>query len=127
VWIKNELEWHVGASSDGSYYYTLDGGLTWTAQTTFPVTLTGIYDIAFSNDSVAYLAGVIAGPAGVILRSYDGGQSWVSLPEGVGSIPENDQINAVAACKYDANFVVGVGIGGDAADGVYLVGEDNPA
>lgn len=126
VWAKSEDEWYVGASN-GAGYYTVDGGNTWTALAGFPVTLTNIEDICFSTDSVMYLSGQVAGPAGVILRSYDSGNTWVSIPEGVGTMPANDEVTAIAACQFDANFVVGVGLGDDASDGFYVVGQDNPA
>jgi photosystem II stability/assembly factor-like uncharacterized protein len=97
---------------------------TWTAKG-FPGSGAGsVYDIAFANMSVGYLAHATTTPAGRILRTYDGGYSWQILPEGTGTITANDRINRVAACIYDENFVVGVGLADDASDGVIVVGRD---
>jgi photosystem II stability/assembly factor-like uncharacterized protein len=111
----------VGASN-GSVYYTLDSGNTWTQFTNFPVTLTNVEDIAFGTDSVGYISGSTAGPAGTMLRTYNGGYSWVAMPEGVGDFPASDEVTAIAACIYDPNFVVGVGLADDASDGFFAVG-----
>jgi photosystem II stability/assembly factor-like uncharacterized protein len=105
-------------------YYTVDKGANWTLQG-FPGSGAGVvYDIDFASTSVGYLAHATATPAGRILRTYDGGQSWNILPEGTGTIPANDRINALAACIYDENFVVGVGLADDASDGIIVVGRD---
>jgi photosystem II stability/assembly factor-like uncharacterized protein len=123
VWIKTRREWHVGTDA-GAYWYTLDAGVTWTQLTNLPITLTDVNDIAFSTDSVGYLAGISAA-AGVILRSYNGGQSWVVLPEGAGNIPTSTSVEALAPCRNGAdpaNFVVGVGADGN--DGFYMVGDN---
>jgi len=121
VWCKSMDEWWVGDSA-GDLYYTLDRGTTWTEKAGLPITTTAIYDIQFPKDSEGFLAATIAGPAGRILRSYDGGYSWVVAPENYGSIPANDQITAIAACKNDPNFIVGVGTADNATDGIYVVG-----
>ena len=85
-----------------------------------------VEDIAFHNDSVGYIVGAVAGPAGVILRTYSNGgtqpDAWVALPEGTANLPANDEVRAVAACKFDPNFMAGVGLADDAADGFYVVG-----
>lgn len=122
VWVKNENQWWIGTDA-GEVYYTLDKGTNWTEKA-IPVTATAVYDLAFSTSSVAYMAVVIAGPAGRILRSYDGGYSWVTMPESVGSTPANDRVEAIAGCVHDPNFVVGVGLGDDASDGFYVTAQD---
>jgi photosystem II stability/assembly factor-like uncharacterized protein len=102
----------------------VDKASNWTAKG-FPGSGAGsVYDIAFSNMSVGYLAHATATPAGRIMRTYDGGYSWQILPEGTGSIAANDRINRVLGCIYDQNFVVGVGLDDDASDGVIVVGRD---
>ena len=54
-----------------------------------------------------------SGPAGRILRTTNGGFSWVVMPEQAGqSIPSNAGINAITACIDDVNVVFG---GGDAS------------
>jgi photosystem II stability/assembly factor-like uncharacterized protein len=122
IWLKNTNEWWIGTVA-GELWYTVDGGVNWT-QKTLPITLSILDDIAFSTESVGYLSGQISTPAGRILRTYDGGYSWVVLPEGAASIPASDRIRAIAACVHDANFIVGVGLADDAADGVFMVGRD---
>lgn len=125
VWIKSEWEWLVG-SSGGNLYYTLDKGTTWITKP-FPGSGAGgvVWDICFSTDSVGYMAHQITAPAsGRILRTYDGGHSWVILPEGPTNLPANDSVNALAACSYDPNLVVGVGLADDNADGYVVWLED---
>lgn len=123
VWVKNAHEWFVG-SDDGHLYYTKDGGETWTEKA-FPGSGSGsVRDIQFATASVAWMSHDTDTPRGRILRSYDGGHEWIVTPEGDASIPANDRINAIAACKLDPNIIFGVGLGDDGADGVFLVGKD---
>lgn len=123
VAVQSETVWFVGTSV-GTLYYTVDKAASWTLKG-FPGSGAGVvYDIAFANASVGYLAHATVTPAGRILRTYDGGYSWQILPEGSGTIPANDRINALAACIYDENFVVGVGLADDASDGVIVLGRD---
>jgi hypothetical protein len=131
VWIKSENEWWVG-SSNGQAWYTVNQGGAWTQEQLPGTTYTAIWDIAFSTKSVGYIgaARTIGGTArGQILRTFSGGGGngteggWVTLPESTATIPDNDLIRAVAACRFDPNFVVGVGTADDASDGVIIVGE----
>lgn len=122
-WMKDEYTWLVG-TSNGNLYYTVNQGADWTAKG-FAGSGTGrVDDIFFANNSVGYLAHATTTPAGRIFRTYDGGYSWQALPESVGTIPANDRINAVSGCYYDVNFLVGVGLADDGADGVVIVGND---
>lgn len=123
VWVKNEDEWFVGTAG-GALYYTLDRGVTWHAITLPGGPYNSIDAIAFSTKSVGYLTGVTAGPVAKMLRTFDGGHSWVVLPEGVGTIPVTHSLDAIAACEYDPNFVVSVGLNEGGVDGVILVGQD---
>lgn len=121
--VQSETVWFVGTDT-GYLYYTVDKAANWTAKG-FPGSGAGtVYDVAFANMSVGYLAHATATPAGRIMRTYDGGYSWQILPEGTGSIAANDRINRLAPCIYDENFIVGVGLDDDAADGVIVVGRD---
>jgi len=120
VLAKNEDEWFASIATQ--LYYTRDQGVTWTAKN-LPVTPTNITDIAMSKDSVLYVS-IVYGGHGRIYRSYDGGYSWINTPEGVATIPASDSFNAIAACTNDANFVVGVGLADDGADGIVVVGQD---
>lgn len=121
VHAKSTTEWFVGASN-GNLYYTLDAGTTWTAKA-FPGSGSGtVLAIEFSTPSIAWLAHQTAATRGRILRSYDGGYSWIVTPEASGTLTANDSINALAACSYDPNFIVGGGLADDAADGFLVVG-----
>ena len=127
VWMHSEKVWFVGDTS-GSFYYTLDKADNWTAKA-LPGAPGGVYDVAFSTQSVGYVSGInTAGTGGYAARTYDGGYSWVVLPEGPGSLPGTPGfLQALAACVEDANmavFVGGVGTIGAATDGIILVGKD---
>ena len=88
--------------------------------TNIPITFGDVKDIAFHNSSIGYIAGDIDGPVGAIVRTYDGGQSWVALPEGAGNIPAANEYTAIAACEYNENYMIAVGLADDGADGIYL-------
>ncbi len=122
VWCKSEKVWFVGTSA-GKLYYTVDGGVTWTLKSFSGSGAGVIRDIAFSSDSIGYLAHSTATPAGRILRTYDGGYSWKILPEGSGTIQANDYIGAIATCENDVNMVVGGGLADNATDGILLLGK----
>lgn len=122
VWVKGEDEWIVGASN-GKLYYTKDAGASWTEKA-FPGSGAGsVTSVAFSTDSVGFMAHTTAAPRGRILRTYDGGYSWNVMPEGTGTVPSNLRINALAACANDPNFVVGVGADIAPTDGIIIVGQ----
>jgi photosystem II stability/assembly factor-like uncharacterized protein len=121
IWIKDEKEWWV-TTDTGLLYYTLDGGVTWTAKT-LPGTVSVLRDIQFATDSVAYVCGN-ASDVGKAWRTYDGGYSWIGLPEGTGNLPTARDFNALAACEDDVNFNVLVGEGSVINDGILVVGED---
>ena len=119
-WMATEEIWWVLAS-DGTLYYTENTGQTWTEKS-LPGNIDTGYDIAFGTDSVGYVCGAYnSNPRA--WRSYNGGYSWKALPEGVQSLPSGTSYQALAACEYDANFVVFVGEGA-ADDGTIVVGED---
>jgi hypothetical protein len=122
VWIKNQNEWWVGDDA-GHVWYTLDQGQNWTEKDLPGVGWTQINDISFPTDSIGYISAEI-GADGQMLRSYDGGFSWVVLPEWVGDLPDADSYDAHAACTDDPNFVVAVGLGDNALDGIIIVGND---
>ena len=122
VWVKSEREWYLGAS-DGTLRMTLDAGVTWTTLTIPGGTPTTITDIAMSSASVMYVSGVLAG-AGAIWTSVDSGQSFIRAPRGTTTMPDNDEITAIAACPEDVDFIAGVGLAGDAVDGFIVIGKD---
>ena len=122
VWVKSTTEWWVGCSN-GSLYYTLNQGVTWTEKAFSGSGAGAVEAIVFPTKSVGYLSHTSASPKGRILRTIDGGNSWKLVPEKTGSMPANDKINALAYCSSDPNFVVGVGLADDATDGFIVVGQ----
>jgi len=121
VWMKNDSEWWV-VSDNGECWYTLDAGESWT-QKTLAGTVSELHDIAFGTNSLAYVCGRYQN-TGRAWRSFNGGYDFVALPEGTGSLPTARDLNALAACDYDPNFLVLVGEGENADDGIIMLGED---
>lgn len=121
VFMKSKKEWWVG-SSGGQLFYTKDQGATWTEKT-FTNSGTGsVLDIEFPTDSVGYLSHQTSATKGAILRSYNGGHSWVVLPETTATLPAVDKFNTLVTCPYDANFVLAAGLEDDGADGTIVIG-----
>ena len=120
VFMKSQTEWWIG-DAGGNLWYTRDSGTTWTAKA-FPGSGAGqVRSVIFVTSQVGYLAHDTVTPAGRILRTIDGGYQWYVLPEGTGTIPANDRINALASCG-DANKVLGGGLADNATDGILVVG-----
>lgn len=120
VFMKTDLIWFIGTAG-GKLFYTKDGGLTWTEKTFSGSGAGSVYDITFPTPTVGYMAHSTAAPAGRILRSIDGGQSWYILPEQAGySVPTNTGIRALAACGEDPNIAFGGGIAANATDGMLV-------
>jgi photosystem II stability/assembly factor-like uncharacterized protein len=119
VWMLSEDTWIVGTNT-GKLYYTENAGTSWTLKG-LPGTVDNIDAISFVDDTVGYIA-ARQGTRGYILRTTNGGYSWYILPETGAAIPANDNLNDVAACKYDHNFVVGAGLADDATTGFAVIG-----
>lgn len=120
AWMHSELVWMVGAAN-GRLYYTQDGGGSW-SEKAFPGSGAGsVRDIVFSTPTVGWMAHDTVTPAGRILRTINGGNSWYVAPEGNLSIPANDRINALAVCQ-DANTIYAAGLGDNAIDGIIVKG-----
>lgn len=122
VWMRSEKEWWV-VDDGGSLWYTLDQGQNWTQKALPGIATTALYDVQFATNSVGYVAGV-SNSVGAVYRTYDGGYSWVKLPEQVGSLPgSSTQVSAIATCINDPNYLI-VAAQDGASDGVLLVGKD---
>ena len=121
VWLKSEKEWLIGDDT-GVLHYTIDGGVTWDTKSFNGSGAGTILDIAFSKPSVGYMVHQTAGTLGRVLRTIDGGYSWMVEPMS-GSLPVTDKLAALATCEYNVNMVVGVGLNADGADGVIVSGE----
>lgn len=117
VFMRSENEWMVG-DAGGQLWYTQDGGVSWTEKT-FPGSGSGsVRDIRFSTPSVGYMAHSTSTPAGRILATIDGGNSWYVLPEAAGlTIPTNDYVGSLAVCDSNPNVMYGGGLAGNGTDG----------
>jgi hypothetical protein len=114
IMIKSTTEWWVTAN-DGTMYVTYNSGAAWTLKS-FPGSGAGVArDIALSTDSVFFMAHDTATPRGRILQTFDGGSSWIVLPQGSAAMPLNDRVNSVAPCVNDPNSVTGGGLADDAS------------
>ncbi len=123
IWMKSEDEWLIG-DAGGQLWFTQDGGSSWTEKT-FPGSGAGVIrDIKFTNNTVGWMAHDTAAPAGRILRTIDGGNSWYISPEGNTTIPGNDRINALGPCIENVNLIYGGGLADDAVDGIIVRGSD---
>jgi len=120
-WMLDKNIWYVGGG-DGNLYYTEDAGVTWSTKT-FPGSGSGVVrDIAFSTRGVGYLSHSTTAPAGRVLRTISGGNSWYVLPEGASSIPANDRVTALAVPEDDPNLFAAAGLADDGSDGFVVVG-----
>lgn len=117
--MRSQTEWWVTTSA-GTLYYTTNSGASWTQKVLPGTTPTSLKDVKFSTASVGYVTGVVSSH-GRIWRTIDGGYSWFVLPES-GTMPATDAFNALAPCKYDANFVVAGGLADDGSDGAIALG-----
>lgn len=113
VWMKSEDIWLVGSAA-GRLYYTANAGTSWTEIGFSGNGAGAVDDIYFVNGTVGYMSHHTAAPVGRILRTIDGGHSWVVGPEN-GSMPDNDRVNSIKACSVNTLF--GGGLGGGASDG----------
>ena len=119
VWMYDEDTWFVGTST-GGLYLTQDEGATWTnVAATLPVAITEVDEILFYDDTVGYMSARDGAAHSLIFRTIDGGETWYVLPEGNGTIPDNDRINMLAVCA-DPNVVWGGGLEGGGTDGIIV-------
>lgn len=121
--VKSKNEWWIGGN-DGVLRYTLDGGDTWNTKGFSQSGSGTINDIFIANDTVMYVAHTLTTPRGRLLRSTNGGYDFTVLPEGSGTLPLSDRINAVAACQHNPDIVVAVGLADNGSDGYAVVGSD---
>lgn len=92
---------------DGTLWYTLDAGVTWT-QRTFTGSGSGeLRDVYFLNDQYGYILHNTASPVGSVKYTIDGGYSWLTM-----TTPTNLGLNALWVCDLWSFFVVGNTQGG---------------
>lgn len=116
VWMRSDAIWMVGTNG-GELWYTIDFGANWT-QKSFSGSGTGaVQDIRFSTRNVGYMAHDTA-TAGRVLRTTNGGFSWLTMPEEAAfATPVVDSILSVAACEEDANVMFAGGLHSNGSDG----------
>jgi len=93
----------IAVSYDGKIYRTIDGGVNWTIQFNNSTSDQPFYQIYFSNANVGYVVGGSTNcytpgctpPGGLILKTVDGGNSWIRVLQQPGvefcSITSNNQ------------------------------------
>jgi len=123
VWAMNSRVFWAGDAAGGLFYST-DAGVSWTSKGFTGSGSGSVNDIAFASGSVGYLAHDTAASVGRLLRTYDGGYSWVVLPEDNSTLQDNDGMAALAVCKYDVNIVNAGGTLAGGTDGTVLRGVD---
>lgn len=123
VLVHGEQFWIVG-TDNGRLYYTFDKGETWTEKTFSGSGAGAVRDIVKSSDSVLWFSHDTATPRARIFTSINAGHDWVQIPQGTASLPLSDRISALAACEWDVNLIVGVGLADDGSDGIIILGQD---
>lgn len=93
--------------ADGDLYFSEDGGATWAERTITVATLTNIDSIDFVRETVGFLVGDKAGPAGALLRTIDGGYTWEEI-----TLTTNVGLTSVFGCDENLAFVAGPVSGG---------------
>lgn len=118
--MKSATEWWVGTNA-GTMYYTKNAGISWTQKTLPGTAPSSVTDIHFATDSVVFASATVSSK-GRLYRSFDGGYSWVALPESGGSLPTNQRFNRIAVSAYNPNMVVAGGLG-VSTDGILVQGQ----
>lgn len=121
VWMQSAARWLIG-NAGGNLYYTLNNGLTWVNKI-FSGTAAGqIRDIQFASRSVGYMLHDTATPRGRVLRTINGGYSWVVVPDETGiPVPTTTSLRAVAACVDNPNVALVGGTHSNGTDGYLAV------
>lgn len=110
------------AASNGKLYYTKDSGATWHMKAMPGTAPSAMLDVHFATKSVGFASGTVSSK-GRMFRTFDGGNSWVVLPENGAAFTPATEVTKIAACKFDPNFVVGVGQNYPTnTDGIIIVG-----
>jgi photosystem II stability/assembly factor-like uncharacterized protein len=116
--VKNKLEWFAGTDG-GDIYATYDAGTTWELKVSG---YTSIPAISICTDSEIF-ATATHSTGGRILKSISSGWSWVVVPTGTGSIPENDRLNDIDSYWRDPNLALAGGLAGDGSDGILIAAQ----
>ncbi|MBA2708399.1 MAG: hypothetical protein H0U59_11415 [Gemmatimonadaceae bacterium] len=125
--VIDEFRYWAGDDT-GKTWYTVDGGEVWT-QLAF-TSAANIRDILFVTPEVGYVAYSTATPAGRLMTTFDGGQTWsnaVTANSRILNLPVHNRINRLAAPRtgmndIDANTFAAAGLSAGATDGIWYVG-----
>jgi photosystem II stability/assembly factor-like uncharacterized protein len=116
-------------SAAGNVYYTLDGGVSWTAKA-FPNSGSGaVGDLVFATDEVGYILHTVGG-AGFIVSTWDGGGNWTGSANRIlNTVAAVARVNRLAYPRVSnlttrANNIM-VGALMATPDGAVLVGAPN--
>lgn len=121
VWMRSKLEWFAG-TGNGKLYYTRNAGTTWTEKAFPGSSSAGVVErIKFATPAVGFMSHTQGG-VGRLFRTFNGGQSWRLMPDGGGTVPDNDRINSFAVCGENVNRIYAGGLGANATDGILLRG-----
>lgn len=119
VVMRSPSEWMIGTAT-GKLWYTTDSGKSWTQKRFSGDQAGAVRRIVFPTPTVGYMAHDTAAPVGRILRTIDGGASWITVPEDTNfSFPTNIKMGALASCSQNPNIAFA---GGNraAADGILI-------
>lgn len=113
--LDDERVW-IGADQ---LYYSDDRADSFIEVTLTVANLDHVADIAVSreSESVMYVAVNTTDPAGMVLRSTDGGTEFEQ--KSILDLPENDGINALAV--GGPNYVLAAGLNADGTDGIAVI------
>lgn len=120
VFMQDKSNWWAGLS-DGTLWYTKNSGVSWTKKTFSGQGSGSVEAIVFATRSVGFMSHTTAGGVGRLFRTYDGGYTWNLLPDGSGTMPTNQRLNAIASTWINPNRVFAGGLG-SGSDGVIVYG-----
>jgi photosystem II stability/assembly factor-like uncharacterized protein len=124
--VDGDLYW-IGANN-GTLWYTLNGGETWT-QKGFDGSGAGqIYDIVFLNGEVGWFSHSDATPTARLFSTWVGGDFWTRTSPRIQNMPVANRFNRIAVpqagvhVSISGNNLMLAGLAGNASDGVLFQG-----
>lgn len=121
VWMRTKDEFWI-AAADGSLYYTLDGGDSWSTSGFSGSGSGNTHAITFFNRLVGLMAHTTSGNVGRAFKTINGGKTWALLPEktGTSAVPSHRTVERIVMC--DQNTFYGAGLSSSGSDGFALKG-----
>jgi len=120
VWMKSTTEWWISCDN-GKMYYTLNSGKLWTEKVMPGTAPSKLNHIEFSTASVGFASAIVSSISR-LYRTFDGGYSWIAVPESSATLPASAELARIATCNENPNFVVGGGTAIGGTDGFIVVG-----